>query len=81
LLLPLAVFVFVVATGQDVVEDGRNKAETACDVVITGNGEVRAANLTLKQNTKRKEPLLMYVLSSSMKVACASIMFYYQTLC
>ena len=34
-----------------------------------------AANLTLKQNTKRKDPLLMYVLSSSIKVACTSITF------
>ncbi len=37
--------------------------------------EVRAAFLALKQNTKRNEPLLIYALSSSMKVACTSTMF------
>ena len=42
LLLPLAVFVFVVVTGQDVVGDGRNKAGTACDlghvaITVTSN--------------------------------------------
>ena len=35
LLLPLTVFVIMVVAGQDVVGDGRNEAETACDVAIT----------------------------------------------
>ena len=47
LLLRLAVFVFVVAAGQDVVGDGRNKTETACDVAITGNGNARDTRQTL----------------------------------
>jgi hypothetical protein len=51
LLLPLAVFVFVVAAGQDVVGDGRNEAEIACDVALTGNGNARDTHQTLVMGT------------------------------
>ena len=51
LLLPLTVFVFVVAAGQDVVGDGRNEAETACDVAIPVNGNARDTRQTLVTGT------------------------------
>ncbi len=37
-LLPLAVFIFVVVAGQDVVGDERNTAGTAGDVAVTVTG-------------------------------------------
>jgi hypothetical protein len=46
LLLPLAVFVFVVVAGQDMVGDGRNEAGTACDVAITVTGNARDTRQT-----------------------------------
>ena len=46
LLLPLAVFVLVVAAGQYVVGDGRNEAGTACDVAITVTGNTRDTRQT-----------------------------------
>ena len=41
----------MVAAGQDVVGDGRNEAETACDVAITGNGNARDTRQTLVTGT------------------------------
>jgi len=46
LLLPLAVFLFVVVAGQDVVGDGRNEAVTACDVAISVTGNAHDTRQT-----------------------------------
>ena len=41
----------MVTAGQDVVGDGRNEAETACDVAITGNSNTRNTHQTLVMGT------------------------------
>jgi len=46
LLLPLAVFVFVVAAGQDVVGNGKNAAGTAGDVAVTVTGNAHETRQT-----------------------------------